>query len=927
MAAKKSSTKRTPEQPSGKPLVIVESPAKARTISKFLGGEFEVQASIGHVRDLPSRSADLPPNLKGSKYGRLGVDLDNNFEPIYVVPSEKRDQIKMLRELLKEAPELLLATDEDREGESISWHLMEVLKPKVPVRRLVFHEITKSAIQKALDNARAIDDDLVRAQESRRILDRLFGYEISPVLWRKIRPRLSAGRVQSVALRLLVERELARMAFVPSEYWDLAAEMAPAKDKQAVFPAALRKWQGKPLATGKDFDPNTGKLKNEKAVVLTEATAKQLAEDLRTQTARVADVEEKPYSQKPSPPFTTSTLQQEAGRKLRFGAQRTMRLAQKLYENGCITYMRTDSTILSGEAIDAARELIGRQYGNDYLPTKPRTYKTKVKNAQEAHEAIRPAGSSFKPIDAVRKEFGADAGKLYELIWKRTVASQMNDAKGMRVRVRIEIGEALFHASGKTITFPGFQRAYVEGSDDPLAELADQEKILPPLAVGDEVHTKSLEAKGHTTFPPARFTEASLVKELDTRGIGRPSTWASIIALLLTREYAFRKGSALCPSFTAFAVINMLKQNFGQVLDYDFTANMEDDLDAISRGELDGREYLRKFYLGNGTPGLQQLVQDGIDNVDPRKVCGIALGATDDGRKIELRVGRYGLFVTDGEHNASIPDDIVPDELELKQAIEFIEVAKRGPVPLGEDPETKLPVYVKNGRFGPYVQRGDMVEGGEKPKMVSLLDGMAPDAVDLATALRLLELPRNLGRHPKAPEGEDDPAKTDIFAHLGRYGPYIKWDAETRSIPADISILDITNAQAVELLSQPRRRRGQRAPAKPLKELGEHPESGAPVKILPGRFGPYVTDGDVNASVPKDMEPSEVTMDDAIVLLQKRRERIKAQGGRTRRKKKKKASRKKKAKKKASKKRTAKKKARKASGKKKKKAARKKSAD
>ena len=911
MAAKKASTKRTSPPPSGKPLVIVESPAKARTISKFLGGEFEVQASIGHVRDLPSRSADLPPNLKGSKYGRLGVDLDNNFEPIYVVPAEKRDQIEMLRRLLKDAPELLLATDEDREGESISWHLMEVLKPKVPVKRLVFHEITKSAIQHALDNARSIDDDLVRAQESRRILDRLFGYEISPVLWRKIRPRLSAGRVQSVALRLLVERELARMAFVSSEYWGVYAEMAPAKDRKAQFPATLRRLQDKPLATGRDFDPNTGKLKNDKATVLTEATATKLVEDLKSQTARVSQVEEKPYTQRPSPPFTTSTLQQEASRKLRFGAQRAMRLAQKLYENGCITYMRTDSTILSGEALNAARDLIQRQYGNDYLPNAPRTYKTKVKNAQEAHEAIRPAGSSFRSIESVRKEFGADVGALYELIWKRTVASQMNDAKGMRVRVRVQVGEAVFHASGKTITFPGFQRAYVEGSDDPAAELADQEKVLPPMRVGDEVHTKSLEAKGHATIPPARFTEASLVKELDTRGIGRPSTWASIIALLLTREYAYRKGTALCPSFTAFAVINMLKQNFGQVLDYDFTANMEDDLDAISRGELDGREYLRTFYLGNGMPGLQQLVQEGIDNVDPRKICGIPLGEAQDGRAIELRVGRYGLFVTDGEHNAGLPDDVVPDELELTRAVELIEIAKRGPVPLGTDPATDLPVYVKNGRFGPYVQRGDMEEGGDKPKMVSLLEGMAPESVDLATALRLLELPRNLGRHPKAPKGEEAPEKTDIFAHLGRYGPYVKWDAETRSIPADISVLDITCEQSVELLSQPRRRRGQRAPAKPIKELGNHPESGAPVKILPGRFGPYVTDGDVNASVPKDMKPEDVTMDDAMVLLHKRRERIKAQGGR-----------KKKRKKKAAKKRSSKKK----SGKSKKAAAKKRAA-
>jgi len=912
MAAKKRAASK---KPSGKQLVIVESPAKAKTISKFLGDDFEVLASIGHVRDLPKARSDLKPSEQDHKYAKLGVDVENDFAPLYCVPPGKRDQIKLLRSCLKDAPALWLATDEDREGESISWHLLEVLNPKVPVHRLVFHEITRSAILEALEHPREIDTALVQAQESRRILDRLFGYEVSPVLWRKIRPKLSAGRVQSVALRLLVDREIERIRFESSEYWDIDGLFKTRADEPAVLEAGLRRIGDERVATGRDFDPDTGKLQKEGVVVLDEKAAVSLAEHLKTQTATVREVEEKPYQEKPAPPFTTSTLQQEAGRKLRYAARRTMSVAQQLYENGLITYMRTDSTALSSQAMDAARELIGRKYGADFLPDAPRIYKTKVKNAQEAHEAIRPAGSSFAPIDVVKQKLGADAARLYEMIWKRTVASQMVNSRGKRITVRIGVENAIFNASGKTIEFPGFRRAYVEGSDDPHAELSDQERILPPLVEGQELDVSDLEPKGHVTQPPARYTEASLVKELDRRGIGRPSTWASIIQVLLDREYAFKRGSALVPSYTAFAVVRLLTEHFGSLLDYGFTASMEDDLDAISRGELDRLVYLRRFYdgNGNGNAGLTKLVELGMEEVDPRKVCAFALGETADGRTIEVRVGKFGLFLSDGEHNASLREDIVPDELTLEHAQEMIEAAARGPVALGTDPETDKPVYVKNGRFGPYVQLGDPGEDKKapKPKMVSLLEGMEPENLDLATALRLLELPRDLGEHPEVQEGAE--AKEHVFAHLGRYGPYVKWGKESRSIPADVGILDIDLTRAVALLKEPRRR-GRRAAAAPLRVLGAHPESGAELKILSGRFGPYVTDGTLNASLPKSIEPAELSIPEALELLARRAERVRAKktakrGGKRAAKKKAVKKRKAKAKKAASKKKAVKKKA------------------
>jgi DNA topoisomerase-1 len=893
--------------PKGKALVIVESPAKARTIGKFLGDEYAVQASIGHVRDLPGRTSELPPSMRKHPHARLGVDLDNEFEPLYVVPPGKKEQIATLKRLLKDAPELWLATDEDREGESISWHLVEVLKPKVPIHRLVFHEITRAAIEHAMSTPREIDQDMVKAQESRRILDRLFGYEVSSLLWRKIRPRLSAGRVQSVALRLLVEREMARIAFKPAEYWDLDAVFHAGKKGGAEFEARLTELEGKRVARGKDFVATTGLLaKPDEVRLVDKATAQALAASLAQSQGTVTSVEEKPYTQRPSPPFTTSTLQQEAGRKLRFGAQRTMRLAQRLYENGAITYMRTDSTNLSSEALSAARNLIRDQYGNDYLPEKPRIHKTKVKNAQEAHEAIRPAGTEFRSIEDVRGEFGADEVKLYELIWKRTVASQMTDARGRRMAVNVEIGEAVFRANGSTVDFPGFQRAYVEGSDKPGRgkSLEEKERILPPLTVGQSVHTEEIKAQDHMTQPPARFTEASLVKELDQRGIGRPSTWASIIGVLLDREYAFRKSSALIPSYTAFAVVRMLKEHFGEVLDYDFTAKMEDELDAISRGELDSREYLKRFYKGNGQPGLEQLIQKGLEEVDPRQVCGFALGEGSEG-PIEVRVGKYGLFLSQGDVRASIPEDTIPDELTVEAAQEQLTAKAKGPTALGQHPEHDLPIYVKSGRFGPYIQLGDHEDGGEKPKMVSLLEGMTPETVDLPTAIRLLTLPRDLGAHPEREDGEH------VEALLGRYGPYVKCGKDSRSIPADINVLDIDLAKAVEVLKMPRRR-GRAAPAAPLKDLGPHPESGAQMVVKPGRYGPYVTDGETNASLPRDMEPTDLTADEAVVLLQKRRERIAAGGGRKKKAKKKaakKAAKKKAPKKKAPKKKAAKKKA------------------
>ena len=882
-----------------KPLVIVESPAKARTIGKFLGKDFNIEASVGHIRDLPSSAAEIPAKLKKEKWSRLGIDVEDDFRPIYVVPAEKKDQIKKLKQLLKEADVLYLATDEDREGESISWHLVEELKPKAEIKRLVFHEITKSAIQHALDNPRSIDEAMVEAQEARRVVDRLYGYSVSPLLWKKIRPRLSAGRVQSVAVRLVVERERERIAFRSAEYWDLSGQFQAAEG--APFDASLVSVGGRRVASGRDFEQTTGQLKDAKGEAplhLDEKAAKDLLQRLEGRTATVASLEQKPFTERPSPPFTTSTLQQEAGKKLRFSAQRTMRAAQRLYENGFITYMRTDSTTLSAEAVAGARTLIQSEYGGENLPDQPRTYATKVKNAQEAHEAIRPAGAAFRKPSEVAGELGVDENKIYELVFKRTVASQMKDAKGQRTTLQLDIDDARFQATGKIIQFPGFRLAYVETDeavdDKADAAKAEMDRLLPNVTQGDALTTESLDAAGHTTQPPARLTEASLVKELEARGIGRPSTYASIIETIQARTYCFKKGSALVPTFTAFAVVNLLEQFLPNLIDYTFTAKMEDHLDEISNGSRDRTDYLKTFYLGNGHPGLRDELETVDEKIDPREVCSIPLGEQ-DGEQVEIRVGRYGPFVSKGETRANVPDETPPDEIDIEFALELIKKALEGPKSLGEDPESGLPVFVKVGRFGPYFQLGDPDELDEKPKMASLLAGMEPETVTLDQALAVLALPREIGVK-KNEEGHDEP----ILASNGRYGPYVKWGKETRSIPEGKSPISITLEEAEKLLAEPKRRGRQRAAPKVLKELGKHPESEVEIKILDGRYGPYITDGEVNATVPKADGIEDIDLQRAIDLLAEKAARTPA-------KKKKKASKKKAAKKTTAKKSTAKK--------------------
>lgn len=849
-----------------KSLIIVESPTKAKTIKKFLGKDYEVKASYGHVRDLPNSAAEVPAKYKKQKWAKLGVNLENDFEPLYIVPEAKKKHVKELKSCLKDATELLLATDEDREGESISWHLLQVLKPEVPVKRLVFHEITKAAISKALESTRDVDENLVRAQETRRVVDRLFGYTVSPLLWKKMAPRLSAGRVQSVALKLLVERERERLRFTSAEYWDLRGLFSKRDDLQQNFEADLTHLGGVRLAVGKDFDPQTGKLlEGSKALLLSEEKAKALEQVLRSGPVVVDSVEEKPFTQKPYPPFTTSTLQQEGSRKLGFGARRTMQVAQKLYENGFITYMRTDSTTLSEEAIRAARGLIESQYGRDFLPDSPRIYKTKVKNAQEAHEAIRPAGEEFASIDKVASALGAEAAKLYELIWKRAMACQMKDAEGTRVVVKIRVGDSQFRGSGKTIKFAGFLRAYVEGADDPEAELADKEKFLPALEVGEALNIERLESLKHETQSPARFTEGSLIKELERLGIGRPSTWATIVDVVLSRTYAFKKSTALVPTFLAMAVVSMMERFLSLVIDYEFTARLESDLDSISRGEKDYLGYLDDFFFGD-SPGLEALVKSGEETIDPRDVCGLPLQA-DLQSQIEVRIGRWGPFLTDGERRAGLPKDLPPDELSLEIAEQLLEEAGKEPESLGSHPDSGLPVFLKTGRFGPYVQEGEKGEDGGKPRMASLLREMKPDDVTLEVAVGLLSLPRTLGQHPEESE--------DVVAANGRYGPYIKCGKETRTIPEGQSPLDITLEDALELLKQPKAK-GRRASSSNsiLKELGKHPVSELGLVLKSGRYGPYVTDGKVNASLPKGADIETFTMEEAIQLIDARANKV-----------------------------------------------------
>ncbi len=881
-------------------LIIVESPAKARTISRFLGSDYSVESSIGHIRDLPSNATEIPARIKNKEWARLGVDVDSGFTPVYVIPASKKAHVAKLKKHLAKAEVVYLATDEDREGEAIAWHLAEVLKPKVPVRRMVFHEITKSAISRALEETRDIDANLVKAQEARRVLDRLVGYEVSPLLWRKIKPKLSAGRVQSVATRLVVERERARIRFTLAEFWGLEASLTGTDHRG--FKARLTELDGRKIAIGKSFDPDSGEPKG-KVLVLDGEVANRLAATLIGTPLQVDQVIAKPFTNRPYAPFMTSTLQQEAGRKLRFNAQRTMRVAQSLYENGYITYMRTDSNTLSKEAVSAARRQVAELYGKDYLPEKPRIFTSKSKNAQEAHEAIRPAGEVFRTPASLKGELDRDQQRLYEIIWKRTLASQMCDATGRRTTVSLRgdggaDGPAVFTASGKVITFPGFLRAYVEGSDDPGAELADQEAVLPPLATGNRVEAETFEPTQHTTQPPARFTEASLVKELETRGIGRPSTYASIIQTIQDRGYVWHKGPALVPTFTAFAVIRLLEENLPDLVDYDFTARMENELDAIAGGQLDSTAWLGAFFLGhaggNGSNteirqlGLKALIAAHAEQIDPRVVSRFDLGTTEEGETIAVRVGRYGPYLQrgDSDQRAAVPDDVAPDELTLAKALEMLAEAGKADEALGNDPKNDLPVYLKNGRFGWYVQLGD---GGSdkksKPKMASLWPTMDPETLDLETALMLLSFPRTVGTHPDQGEA--------ITAQDGRFGPYLKMGSETRSLENHDALASVTLEAAVEAFSKPKA--GRARGIQTLKELGTHPDTKLELSIKSGRFGPYVTDGTVNASVPKGKDPEGVTLDDAVELIARREAKLRAQGKDPRAPKPKKTRRKKKA--------------------------------
>jgi len=861
----------------GTKLVIVESPSKARTIAGYLGQGYVVESSVGHIRDMPDSAAEIPAKYRGEPWARLGVDVDHNFEALYVVHSDKRQQVSKLKSLLKDADELLLATDEDREGEAIAWHLLEELKPTVPTSRMVFHEITPEAIARAIANPRQVDEGLVDAYQARRVLDRLYGYEVSPVLWKKVMPKLSAGRVQSVATRLTVDRERERIAFRAASYSDLEAEFATRDHGKedttdpTSFTANLVTVDGRRVAQGRDFT-SVGELRTADVLHLDAAAAAALAERLDGAAFSVASVERKPYRRSPYAPFRTTTLQQEASRKLGFSAKHTMSIAQRLYENGYITYMRTDSVTLSQTAISAARKQAAELYGAAYVPDAPRTYASKVKNAQEAHEAIRPAGDSFRtPAQVAREHLSSDERRLYELIWQRTVASQMKDATGESVSVRVAgtstAGErAEFGATGKVINFYGFLKAYVEGADDPSADRDDRERRLPPLAESDPLDVLRLAPAEHSTRPPARYTEASLVKELEDREIGRPSTYATIIGTILDRGYVFKKGTALVPSFLAFAVVTLLERHFGQLVDYEFTARMEDVLDEISRGEAERVPWLRRFYFGgdgDDDPGLKSLVGD-ISDIDARDVSSFPLAGSD----IVVRVGRYGPYLERDEQRVNVPDDIAPDELTVEEAEELFN-QPNGDVLLGTDPDTGREVVAKAGRFGPYVteQLPETVPASSgpasaKPRTASLLKSMALDTITLDQALKLLSLPRVLGEL----DGEQ------VTVQNGRYGPYAKKGTDSRSLESEDQLFTLTLAEAKELFAQPKargRRTGAAAP--PLRELGEDPASGKPMVIKDGRFGPYVTDGETNASLRKGEEVASITVQRAAELLADRR--------------------------------------------------------
>ncbi|MDO3395228.1 type I DNA topoisomerase [Nocardioides sp. SOB44] len=901
-------------------LVIVESPAKARTIGGYLGQGYVVESSIGHIRDLPQSAADTPAKIKDKPWGRLAVDVDNGFEPYYVVPRDKKSHITKLKGLLKDADELYLATDEDREGEAIAWHLLDELKPKnIPVHRMVFHEITKSAIQAAVDNPRQINDDLVEAQEARRILDRLYGYEVSPVLWKKVMSGLSAGRVQSVATRLVVDKERDRMAFKIASYWDLEGTFdAGSKHDQRMFPAKVYSVDERRVARGSDFT-SEGVLKSSaegKVVHLDRTRAEALVAGLGETTFDVRSVESKPYRRSPYAPFRTTTLQQEASRKLGMGASVTMSVAQRLYENGFITYMRTDSTTLSGTAVNAARAQVQELYGAEYLPDAPRTYASKVKNAQEAHEAIRPAGETFRtPAQTGLK---GEQFRLYELIWMRTVASQMKDAVGQSVTIRLggaaSTGEdVVFSASGRVITFHGFLKAYVEGTDHGAAS-DDQETRLPQLAQGDAVSAASISANGHETKPPARYTEATLIKELEEREIGRPSTYASIIGTILNRGYVYKKGTALVPAWLAFSVIRLLEEHFPRQISYEFTAQMEDVLDEIAAGRKQRNTELGEFYYGTEElDGLKKLV-DELGDIDARELATFPVGGPDSG--VNLRVGRYGPYLEgpDDEGNpvgkrANVPDDLPPDELTLEKAKELFANPAGEEIELGAHPETGLRVVAKNGRFGPYVTE-DLPEDAKKsakPRTGSLFKSMSLDTITLDDAVKLLSLPRVVGEDPETGD--------EITAQNGRYGPYLKKGTDSRSLTSEDQLFTVTLEEALKIYSQPKQR-GRAAAAPPLKELGNDPVSGQPVVVKSGRFGEYVTDGEYNATLRKDDTVEDLTLERAAELLEERRARGPAKKGAKKAPAKKSAAKKTTAKKTATKKTAAKKTTKKAAAKK-----------
>lgn len=885
-------------------LVIVESPTKARKIAGYLGSNYVVESSRGHIRDLPRNAADVPAKYKTEPWARLGVNVDADFEPLYIVSPDKKSTVTELKGLLKDVDELYLATDGDREGEAIAWHLLETLKPRIPVKRMVFHEITEPAIRNAAENPRDLDIDLVDAQETRRVLDRLYGYEVSPVLWKKVAPKLSAGRVQSVATRIIVQRERERMAFRSASYWDVVAQLdASVSDPTAsppTFTARLVAVDEQRVASGRDFDSLGALKKPDEVRVLDEAAANALAAGLQGASLTVTSVEDKPYTRRPYAPFMTSTLQQEAGRKLRFSAERTMSIAQRLYENGYITYMRTDSTTLSQSAIDAARTQARQLYGEEYVSPSPRQYTRKVKNAQEAHEAIRPAGETFATPDAVRNELGSDEFRLYELIWQRTVASQMADARGTTLSLRIggQSGseQVTFAASGRTITFAGFLKAYVETVDELAGgEADDAERRLPQLSQGQRVDATELSPDGHSTNPPARYTEASLVKALEELGIGRPSTYSSIIKTIQDRGYVYKKGSALVPSWVAFAVIGLLEQHFRRLVDYNFTAAMEDELDAIAAGRQRRVDWLHNFYFGGDygvddsiarAGGLKKLVGVNLEGIDAREINSIKLFDDAQGRPVYVRVGKNGPYLErmvagdDGEptpQRANLDDSLPPDELTLALAEERFATPQEGRS-LGVDPATGHEIVAKDGRYGPYVteilppppddESGSTAKKGKKPtgpkpRTGSLLRSMDLQTVTLDDALKLLSLPRVVGVDPGSGE--------EITAQNGRYGPYLKRGTDSRSLSTEEQIFDITLEEALKIYAEPKRRGRQAASAPPLRELGADPATGKPMVIKDGRFGPYVTDGETNASLRKGDEVASITDERAAELLADRR--------------------------------------------------------